>query len=111
MFPAWLMVPSTLFTCNVWGRFRVPNPRDVTVRASMKLCVAPLSSRASVLVFLCHMCTETVTVIEFSLVLYMVARVAGVATFKTRQSKNPRPCRVRRDTQRALLQSFSLQVL
>src|ERR1700677_5019722 len=100
-----------LFTCNEWGRFRVPSPRDMTVRASMKLCVASLSSRASDSHFLYHMCTETVTVIEFSLVLYMVARVAGVATFKPRQSKNPRPCHVHRDTQRAPLRSFSLQVL
>jgi hypothetical protein len=49
-------------------------------------------------------------VIESSFILYIVAKVAGAATFSTRHRKNPGPYPKRRDTCCALLRSSFLQV-
>ena len=63
------------------------------VRGSIKLCVAPQSSNASIWVVLCHMLTVKGIVMEFFCVLYMWATDAGVlATVKLQQTKNPVPC-------------------
>src|ERR1700677_1065646 len=109
MSPARLVVPSTFLTCKACGNFLVPSPRERTVRSSMKLWVAPLSNSACVLVDLCHMFTRTEIVIESSFILYMVAKVTGAATFRTRQNKNPLPYPVRPGRHRILPRSLFLR--
>jgi hypothetical protein len=48
-------------------------------------------------------------VIESSFILYIVAKVAGAATFSTRHRKNPGPYLKHQDKRCALLQSSFLQ--
>ena len=50
-------------------------------------------------------------VIESFCELYMVARVTGAATVRTRQNKNPLPYHGRLDKRRVLLRSFVLPML
>ena len=70
----------------------MPIDNVLMARGSMKLCVAPQSSSASVWVVLCHMFTVNGIVIEFFCVLYMWATDAGVlATVKLWQTNNPDP--------------------
>jgi hypothetical protein len=105
IFPAWLVVPSTLLTWSSCGKFCVPIPRVFMALGSIKLCVAPLLRSASVLVSLCHRLTVIEIVIESFFILYMVATVARAATFSTWQSKNPPPYHVHQGTRHALPRS------
>ena len=106
-----LMVLSTL--CMMSGCFKglVPMDNVLMVCGSMKLCVAPQSSSASIWVILCHMLTVREIVIEFFCVLYMWATDAGVlATVKLQQTKNPDPCLGHLNTWLFLLQPWLLLV-
>src|SRR6266702_3283771 len=109
---AWFSVPSTF--CTVLGccSKRVPIPSFSRVQASMKFSVAPQSSRASTLVFLCHMCRSMGTVIESSLMLYMELISALSMTVRTQHFKNPPlPYHARQGRPRILLRSCSSRLL
>ena len=70
----------------------VPMDNVLMARGSMKLCMAPQSSSASIWVILCHMLTVKGIVIEFFCILYMWATDARVlVTIKLWQTKNPGP--------------------
>src|SRR6266702_1837424 len=89
----------------------VPLPSFLSAWASMKFSVAPQSSSASTLVFLCHMHRSMGTVIESSLILYMELISALSTTVRTRHFKNPPlPCHVRRGRLLVLLWSCSFQL-
>src|SRR6266702_8175721 len=90
----------------------VPLPSFLSAWASMKFSVAPQSSSASTLVFLCHMHRSMGTVIESSLILYMELISALSTTVRTRHFKNPPlPYRVRRGRLLVLLRSYSSRLL
>ena len=94
------------------GCFKGLVPIDNVLMAcgSMKLCVAPQSSSASIWVVLCHMLTVKGIVIEFFCVLYMLATDAGVlVTIKLQQTKDPDPYLGHLSTWLALLQPLLLQ--
>ena len=64
MVPSQLMVPSTFFMMSGCGSGCVPMDSDLMVQGLMKLCVAPQSRSALILVVLCHMFTVVKIVIE-----------------------------------------------